>query len=185
MVEKLHKFTDSVIAERRRDLENEKNQQSSNTNATSDKVEGAKRRLAFLDLLLNEKSLTNSDIREEVDTFMFEGHDTTAAGMTWCLYLLARHPHIQSEVRAEVDAAWPDDDYITHDHLSKMPLLENCLKEAQRLYPSVPFFGRQVEHPLNLEGVDIPVGATLLCLTSALHRDASVFPNPEEFRPSR
>lgn len=34
----------------------------------------------------------------------FQGHDTTAAGITWSLYLLGRHPEIQQQVREEVDS---------------------------------------------------------------------------------
>lgn len=45
----------------------------------------ADRRVAFLDMLLKAKSVDPtikfSDIQEEVDTFMFEGHDTTAAAV--------------------------------------------------------------------------------------------------------
>ena len=52
-----------------------------------------------MDLLLeyseNKQALSDEDIREEVDTFMFEGHDTTAAAINWSIYLLATHPEIQ------------------------------------------------------------------------------------------
>lgn len=39
--------------------------------------------------------LSDADIAEEVDTFMFEGHDTTACALAWVLLLLGNHPDIQ------------------------------------------------------------------------------------------
>lgn len=55
---------------------------------------------SFLDLLLtvsedNPDPLTNKDIREEVDTFLFEGHDTISISITMTLVLLGMHPDIQ------------------------------------------------------------------------------------------
>ena len=38
-----------------------------------------------------------------MDTFLFEGHDTTASGLSWTLYNLARFPDHQEKCRAEVD----------------------------------------------------------------------------------
>ena len=63
------------------------------------KVADEKHRLAFLDLLLGYKmeddsSLTLDNIQEEVDTFMFEGHDTTTCSIAWTLFLIGNHPEV-------------------------------------------------------------------------------------------
>ena len=65
-----------------------------------------KRRQVFLDSLLTqmqEAKLSLEDIQEEVDTFIFAGHDTTATSVNFCCYLLATHPDIQAKVHAELD----------------------------------------------------------------------------------
>lgn len=60
---------------------------------------GEKKRLAFLDMLLesaeNGALISDEEIKEQVDTIMFEGHDTTAAGSSFFLSMMGVHPHIQ------------------------------------------------------------------------------------------
>ena len=46
--------------------------------------------------------MSDLEIREEVDTFMFEGHDTTASGISWCLFNMAKHPQYQQKCREEI-----------------------------------------------------------------------------------
>lgn len=62
---------------------------------------GVKKRLAFLDLLLesaeNGALISEEEIKEQVDTIMFEGHDTTAAGSSFFLSLMGVHQHIQAK----------------------------------------------------------------------------------------
>ncbi len=47
--------------------------------------------------------LSDTEIYDEVDTFMFEGHDTTASGLSWIIYNLAQHPELQERCREEVE----------------------------------------------------------------------------------
>ena len=59
---------------------------------------------SFLDLLLltrteNGQSLSAKDIREQVDTFMFAGHDTTATALTWIFFYLGLNLDVQVSIR--------------------------------------------------------------------------------------
>ncbi|XP_071808402.1 cytochrome P450 4V2-like [Asterias amurensis] len=182
----LHDATSSVIKER-----NSKFSELYPRGIDEQSVEEPKkRRLAFLDLLLHmhrdDNSFTFEDIREEVDTFMFEGHDTTAAGASWCLYLLGRHPEIQQRVHEELDEVFGDNDEpATSDQLQSLLYLTRVLKETLRIYPSVPFIGRTLEEDCVIGGYKLPKGVNAIALITGLHRDPEVFPNPEEFDPDR
>lgn len=152
---------------------------------------GRKKRLAFLDLLieasLDGKVLSNEDIREEVDTFMFEGHDTTSAAICWSLHLLGSHPEIQDRVVEELDSIFGDDKDrpFTMMDLLKMKYLECCIKEALRLYPSVPLIARQINEDVQLGEYTIPAGTTAMIVTYMLHRNPEIYPKPDQFNPDR
>lgn len=131
----LHTFTRKVIVER--DAEFEANNFS------------IQKRAAFLDILLKAKhddpTITFEDIQEEVDTFMFEGHDTTAAAASWACHLIGSHPEIQTKLHEEIDrvlgnTARP----LNKDDLRELSYLDCVIKETLRLFPSVPFFGRLI-----------------------------------------
>lgn len=156
----LHGFTDSVIEKRRRELSTLK---INNNDDGSQKIEtkeneeiGIKRKLAFLDSLLqlkvNDKPLTNLEIREEVDTFMFEGHDTTTSGITFCLYNLAKYPEAQKKCAAEILEVFGKDlnEPTTMAKLNELTYLELVIKESLRLFPSVPLIARKATEDIQL-----------------------------------
>lgn len=144
----LHGFTDSVIVSRREELTKSQND-GVESNTIEDAV-GAKKKMALLDVLLqstiNGQPLSNLDIREEVDTFMFEGHDTTTSGIAFCLYNLAKYPNEQQKAFNEIRNVLGDDanKAVTLKDLNDLNFLELVIKESLRLYPSVPFFGRKI-----------------------------------------
>ncbi|GCB73373.1 hypothetical protein scyTo_0002508 [Scyliorhinus torazame] len=141
----LHTFTEKVIAERFCKTGNSEEVNHSDSDSNSSRV---KKHRAFLDLILNTtdesgKKLSLQDIREEVDTFMFEGHDTTAAAINWALYLLGSHPDALKKVHEELDDVFGNSDRpATMDDLTKLQYLLCVIKESLRLFPSVPIFGR-------------------------------------------
>ncbi|KAL6431520.1 hypothetical protein ACFW04_007243 [Cataglyphis niger] len=143
----------------------------------------------MLDLLIatsRDNFLTDSDIREEVDTFMFEGHDTTAMGITFALLLLAEHKDIQERARIEIDHVMQESGgKLTMTSLQKLTYLERCIKEALRLYPSVFLILRTVEEDVKLHSYIIPAGTILHLHIYGVHRDPNFWPNPEVFDPDR
>lgn len=123
-----------------------------------------KKRLAFLDLLIEASKggteLSDEDIREEVDTFMFEGHDTTSASICWTLFLLGTSPEIQEKVVEELDSIFDGDRTRppTMKELNDMKYLECAIKDSLRLYPSVPFLGRHLREDVQIGEYLIPAG---------------------------
>ncbi|XP_049765138.1 cytochrome P450 4C1-like [Schistocerca cancellata] len=184
-VEILQGFTKKVINERRL------SRQSNKQKTTSDSIDefGRKRRVAFLDMLLEaseaSQKLTDEAIQEEVDTFMFEGHDTTSVGMAWTLFLLGHHPDVQEKVYAELNDVFGGDARRnpSMQDLNNLKYLEMVIKESLRLYPSVPFVGRKVTQDVEVGGYHLPKGTMLLLHIRKVHRDPEHWPNPERFNP--
>ncbi|XP_016924202.2 probable cytochrome P450 4s3 [Drosophila suzukii] len=176
----LHDETNRVIRLRREQLIQERAE--SRPEAEQDDV-GAKRRLAFLDMLLLTQmeggaELSDTDIREEVDTFMFEGHDTTSSAIAFALSLLSKNPDVQQRAFEEASE-------LEGREKESMPYLEAVIKETLRIYPSVPFFSRKVLEDLQVGKLTVPKGASISCLIYMLHRDPNNFPDPERFDPDR
>lgn len=149
----LHGFTDSVIIARRQELES-KAMRGEVENDKEDDV-GGKKKLALLDVLLQStidgKPLTNMDIREEVDTFMFEGHDTTTSGIAFCLYNLAKYPEVQQKAFEEIQNVIGDSDKpVSQKDLNDLNYLDLVIKETLRLFPSVPVFGRKMKEDVEI-----------------------------------
>ncbi|XP_039304256.1 cytochrome P450 4C1 isoform X2 [Solenopsis invicta] len=194
LLKTLHSFTEKIIAERK-DYHKQTNGQylkNLNTNVYEDDAETIgirKRRLALLDILIQasqDGTLSDSDIREEVDTFMFEGHDTTAMGIFYILSLLAEHKDIQDCVRKEVNAIMRESEgKLTMKSLQDMQYLERCIKEGLRLYPSVYFIMRVTSEETQLKSYLIPAGTTMHLHIYGVHRDPNFWPNPEKFDPDR
>ncbi|XP_022666629.1 cytochrome P450 4V2-like [Varroa destructor] len=182
-----HEFTRKVISIRMKELQ----EQPSLTEEVADESGVTRKKRPLLDSLLTkhlqDKEPTMEEIREEIDTFIFTGHDTVAVALMWSLYLLGLHPEVQAKVHDELDRVFGDDRtraIITED-LNKLKYLECVIKETLRLYPSAPLIAREVIHGCNIGEYHLTSGVTVFIDIFHIHRDPEVFENAEKFDPDR
>ncbi|XP_027765889.1 leukotriene-B(4) omega-hydroxylase 2-like [Empidonax traillii] len=133
-------------------------------------------------------TLSDEDIAAEADTFMFEGHDTTASGLAWLFYNLAGHPEYQERCRQEVREilAGRDSEDIEWEDLSRLPFTTMCIKESLRLHPPVTAVSRRCTQDVALrDGRVIPKGVICLMSIYGTHHNPELWPDPEVYNPLR
>ncbi|XP_065920516.1 cytochrome P450 4F4-like [Dysidea avara] len=180
----LHDHSEKVIRDRKTVLEEQvrKGEPIKPTNG--------RKYLDFLDVLLTSKDedgvgLSDEQIRAEVDTFMFEGHDTTASGISWTLYCLAKYPVHQEKCREEIWSILNGRDTFEWDDLKSLSYTTMCIKESMRLNPPVPHYFRNVSEDTIIKGHLIPKGTMVGINALELHYQPDLWENPKVFDPLR
>lgn len=129
-------------------------------------------------------SLSDETIRDEIATVLLGGHDTTALAMTYTIYLLATHERTSSRVRTELDDVLGGAPPSVTD-VGELPVLENAIREAMRIYPPAYTLFREAVEPVEIGGFAVPEGTTLALPQWVVHRDDRWFDEPDAFRPDR
>ncbi|HLH22538.1 MAG TPA: cytochrome P450 [Chloroflexota bacterium] len=128
--------------------------------------------------------LSPVQVRDQVVQLLAAGHETTAHGLAWTLYLLAQHPAVLERVLAEQDAVLGGRP-PTFDTLPRLTYLEMVTKEALRLYPPAWAGGRLTATEIEWQGYRFPPGTFVMYSQWLSHRLPEVFHDPEAFRPER
>jgi cytochrome P450 len=128
--------------------------------------------------------MSDTQVRDEAMTMFLAGHETTANALTWCWYLLSRHPEVEARLQREVDAALGDRPAAAED-AARLPYTRMVLAETMRLYPPAWAIGRRAMADVEIGGHVIEKGTIVLVLQYLLHRDGRFYPEPERFDPDR
>ncbi|XP_045492135.1 cytochrome P450 4d2-like [Colias croceus] len=182
----LHGYTKKIIELRKKEL------QKANINTLEENAEfGIKNKHAFLDLLLLSEidgmKINDEQVREEVDTFMFEGHDTTTSGICFSLFCVSKHMDVQDKIFEEQKRILGDDlsKDPTYSDLKQMKYLELVIKESLRIFPSVPLIERLITKDSELAGLRIKKNTSVIVDIIHMQRSPALYENPMEFRPER
>jgi len=129
-------------------------------------------------------ALGDDAIRNEAITFLLAGHETTANGLGWALYLLERHPGWAEAIRGEFRASCGDAIPVMED-LPKLSRALHVFEESCRLYPPIWAMERHVIADDEIGGFHIPKGSGVIISPYTLHRHPAFWEKPEEFLPER
>lgn len=146
----------------------------------------------LLDLLISTpgsptgdgEPLTASEIRDEVATLVFAGHETTLNALIWTFTLLSRYPAAAERLHAEVDEVLAGRAPEAGD-VDKLTWTGAVISEAMRLYPPAWTIERAAAVDDVIGDVHVPAGSTVVVSPYLLHRDPESWPNPEGFDPAR
>lgn len=175
----VHGFVDDVINKRRSKLLLE---------TSEDRI---KERPALLDILLQStidgNPLSNETIRDEINTFIVAGHESTGTALGFIAYMLAQHPEVQDHVYDEIKAQIfdiPETPLQIRD-LNRLTYLDCVIKESLRLYPVLPCALKQCPEDVRFGNVFLPANTVIVTAIKACHLYDKYFKNPEVFDPKR
>jgi cytochrome P450 len=131
------------------------------------------------------EAFSDREIRDQLMTLMFAGHDTTTSTVTFMLHELARHPDVLARLCAEQDEVLGDAPPTAAQLERELPYLDMVLDEVLRLYPPAWIGPRRAIRDFEFGGYTVPRGGYVAYCSWASHRLPEVFPDPEAFIPER
>jgi cytochrome P450 len=126
--------------------------------------------------------LDDEEIRDELRTLLFAGHETTAIALCWAVDAIGRHPAVAERLAAELATLPPEAD---PEAIAKLPYLEAVCNESLRLYPIVTEVLRGLHEPMELGGYSLAPPTVVSASILGVHRNPELYPEPEAFRPER
>jgi len=166
--EKLHNLLYAEIEERRKQLDN------SQTDI-----------LSLLMLAKDEEGqpMTKEELKDELMTMLFAGHETTATAMAWALYWIHREEGVKEKLLAEIDSLGRE---YTPMELVRLPYLTAVCNETLRIHPvTMLTFPRVAQEDINLSDYQIEKGTAVMGCMYLLHQREDLYPEHTQFKPER
>ncbi|KAH7525137.1 abscisic acid 8'-hydroxylase 1 [Ziziphus jujuba] len=136
----------------------------------------------------DEDKLTDQQLKDNILTLLVAGHDTTTAALTWLIKFLGENPPVLERLREEHKQIQANRNYgpnLTWSAVNNMPYTAKVISETLRRATILPWFSRKAAQDFEIDGYKIKKGWSVNLDVVSIHHDSEVFPNPEQFDPSR
>ena len=142
----------------------------------------------ILSLLLSARDeqgqpMTDQELRDELMTLMFAGHETTATSIAWALYWIHRFPEVRQKLLAELDSLGESPEPMA---IAKLPYLNAVCQETLRICPvAMLTFPRVVQEPMELLDYHLEPGMVMVGCIYLVHQREDIYPEAKKFNPER
>ena len=131
----------------------------------------------------NGQAMTDEELRDELLTILFAGHETTATILAWAFYQIHQQPHIREKLLYELSGLGKNPDPLA---IAQLPYLNAVCQETLRMYPVLPAtFARIAKSSLKIGGYSLEAGTTVLPSIYLVHYREDLYPEPQKFKPER
>ncbi|GMT09901.1 hypothetical protein PFISCL1PPCAC_1198 [Pristionchus fissidentatus] len=147
-------------------------------------------RIDLISLLLPQNT-TGID-EQTIDTvvancfaFLLAGYETTSTSLSFATWLLAKNQETQDKLHEELKGIDLKSENV-FDIVMKLPYLNGVFKESLRLFPPITFFvNRTCVNPTTVGSVELERGTVVCVPVWNIHRDPTIWAEPDAFRPER
>jgi unspecific monooxygenase len=130
-----------------------------------------------------DKPMTDLELRDELLTLLFAGHETTATAMSWALYWVHSLLDVKEKLLQELKSVSDPTDWMS---IFRLPYLTAVCNETLRIYPvAMLTFPRVVEEPVELLGYKLEPKTIILGCIYLVHHREDLYPNADQFKPER
>ncbi|MDJ0714169.1 MAG: cytochrome P450 [Prochloraceae cyanobacterium] len=125
----------------------------------------------------------DEEIKDQLMTILFGGHESTASSLAWAFYWIHFCPEVKKKLMEELNAI---EDFKDTNAITKLPYLSAVVAESLRITPVNLFtFARQLKEPLEILGYKFDPGTMLVPCIYLTHYREDIYPEPHKFKPER
>jgi cytochrome P450 len=132
----------------------------------------------------SDKMFSTNEIADQIVMLFLAGHETSAAALTWTIYLISLFPEEQEKLFKEIIDVREEGDFTFKD-IKQFSYLKQVFMESLRLYPPVGFFARQSSKETKIRGKKIKPKDAIIIAPWLIQRNENNWQKPHEFCPHR
>jgi unspecific monooxygenase len=152
------------------------------------RIQGSSESVDVLSLMMaardeNGQAMTDEQLRDELLTILFAGHETTATTLTWAFYQIHQQPDVRKKLLQELDSLGENSPPL---EIAQLSYLTAVCQETLRMYPILPvIFPRIAKSPVKIAGYEFDAQTTLMPSIYLVHYREDLYPNAQQFKPER